>query len=77
MRLDTTKDHFLCNFRGAGIVEIHTKETLLANYIDPHEKSFMHDFEPISIEELLEKNLLELNRLKVSENGEVTIKRIW
>lgn len=77
MRLDTTKDYFLCNFRCAGIVEIHTKETLLANYIDPHEKSFMHDFEPISIEELLEKNLLELDRLKVSENGEVTIKRIW
>ena len=77
MRIDTTKDHFLCNFRGAGIVEIHTKETLLENYIDPHEKSFMHDFTPISIQELLDKNLLELDRLMVSENAEVTIKRIW
>lgn len=77
MKLDENKEYYLCNFRGAGIVEIHTKETLLANYIDPHEKSFMHDFEPISIKELLEKNLLELGRLKVSENAEVTIKRIW
>ena len=77
MRIDTTKDHFLCNFRGAGIVEIHTKETLFENYIDPHEKSFMHDFTPISIQELLDKNLLELDRLMVSENAEVTIKRIW
>jgi len=77
MEIDTTKDYFLCNFRGAGIVEIHTKETLLENYIDPHEKSFMHDFEPISIKELLERNLLELNRDKVSENAEVIIKRIW
>lgn len=77
MKIDTTKNYFLCNFRGAGIVEIHTKETLLENYIDPNEKSFMHNFEPISIEELLEKNLLELDRLKVSENAEVTIKRIW
>ena len=77
MRIDTTKDHFLCNFRGAGIVEIHTKETLLENYIDPHENSFMHEFTTISIQELLDKNLLELDRLMVSENAEVTIKRIW
>ena len=77
MQLDTTKDYFLCNFRGAGIVEIHTKETLLENYIEPDEKSFMHESKPISIKELLEKNLLEQNTLKVSENGEVTIRRIW
>ena len=39
MNIDATKDHYICNFRGAGIVEIHTKETLLANYIDADEKS--------------------------------------
>jgi len=77
MRIDQTQDYFLCNFRGAGIVEIHTKETLLENYIEPDEKSFMHDSKPISIKELLERNLLELNRIKISENAEVTIKRIW
>ena len=76
MQLDTTKDYFLCNFRGAGIVEIHTKETLLENYIEPDEKSFMHESKPISIKELLERNLI-VNTLKVSENGDVTIKRIW
>ncbi len=77
MNIDATKDHYLCNFRCAGIVEIHTKETLLANYIDADEKSYMHDFKPVSIKELLDRNLLELDCLKVSENGEVTIKRIW
>ena len=76
MKLDTSKDYFLCNFRGTGIVEIHTKETLLANYIEPDEKSFMHESKPISIKELLERNLIA-NTLKVSENGEVTIRRIW
>ena len=76
MQLDTSKDYFLCNFRGAGIVEIHTKETLLENYIEPDEKSFMHESKPISIKELLERNLI-VNTLKVSENGDVTIKRIW
>lgn len=76
MQLDTTKDYFLCNFRGAGIVEIHTKETLLENYIEPDEKSFMHELKPISIKELLERNLI-VNTLKVSENGDVTIRRIW
>ena len=39
MNIDATKDHYIRNFRGAGIVEIHTKETLLANYIDADEKS--------------------------------------
>lgn len=77
MKLDTSKDYFLCNFRGAGIVEIHTKETLLANYIEPDEKSFMHESKPISIKELLERNLLERNKIKISENAEVTIRRIW
>ena len=77
MNIDATKDHYICNFRGAGIVEIHTKETLLENYIDADEKSYMHDFKPVSIKELLDRNLLELDCLKVSENGEVTIKRIW
>jgi hypothetical protein len=76
MQLDTSKDYFLCNFRGAGIVEIHTKETLLENYIEPDEKSFMHESKPISIKELLDRNLI-VNTLKVSENGEVTIRRIW
>jgi hypothetical protein len=77
MNIEATKDHYLCNFRCAGIVEIHTKETLLANYIDVDEKSYMHDFKPVSIKELLDRNLLEIDCLKVSENGEVTIKRIW
>ena len=77
MKLDTSKDYFLCNFRGAGIVEIHTKETLLANYIEPDEKSFMHESKPISIKELLDRNLLERNKIKISENAEVTIRRIW
>jgi len=59
--IDHSKNHYLCNFRCAGIVEIHTKETLLANYIDVDEKSYMHDFKPVSVKELLDRNLLELD----------------
>jgi hypothetical protein len=75
MRLDENKEYYLCNFRGAGIIEVQDKKTLLQNWIEPDEKIFMHEGESVSVKELIELPL-GLNQIKISENAEVTIKRI-
>ena len=75
MRLDEDKEYYLCNFRCVGIIEVQDKKTLLQNWIEPDEKIFMHEGESVSVKELIELPL-GLNQIKISENAEVTIKRI-
>jgi|TARA_R110002020_G_scaffold6149_1_gene25748 hypothetical protein len=62
--IDHSKNHYLCDFRCADIVEIHTKESLEANYRGSNlyditqganEKEWSYKGEQITFSELMEK----------------------
>ena len=62
--IDHSKNHYLCDFRCAGIVEIHTKQSLEAEFADSNlydinqganEKDWNYKGEQITFSELMEK----------------------
>lgn len=62
--IDHSKNHYLCDFRCAGIVEIHTKQSLEAEFADSNlydinqganEKEWSYKGKQITFRELMEK----------------------
>ena len=78
--IDHTKNHYLCDFRCADVVEIHTKQSLEAEFADSNlydinqganEKDWNYKGEQITFCELMEKLERPRNRFQEGYHGEI------
>ena len=78
--IDHTKNHYLCDFRVADIVEIHTKQSLEAEFADSNlydinqganEKDWNYKGEKITFSELMEKLESAPNTYSEESGGEI------
>jgi len=78
--IDHTKNHYLCDFRVADIVEIHTKQSLEAEFADSNlydvnqgadKKDWNYKGEQITFRELMEKLDRAPNTYSEESGGEI------
>jgi hypothetical protein len=78
--IDHSKNHYLCDFRVAGVVEIHTKQSLEAEFADSNlydinqganKKDWNYKGEQITFSELMEKLESAPNTYSDERGGEI------
>ena len=91
--IDHTKNHYLCDFRVADVIQIHTRQSLEKEYrgsnLYDNEKDWNYKGEQITFSELMEKLESVPNTYSEESGGEIDddyymhedggmlIKRIW